>query len=145
MKISRNISRAQFLWHVRILRAISVLLLVFAVVKPQHYVELLAFSGVVFVVSLLHSAHRSTFLMEVYDCGDYLKLKLENDELPVKLHEIERAEICDGKDGFDRIAIHLCFETKFGKSIEFYPKVAMNQKRLDIWLAEFNERISASR
>lgn len=145
MKISGNISLAQYRWFFYILRASSVLCLVLAVAMPQRYVDFLAFSGVFFLVSLLHSVHRSNFLMEVYDCGDSLKLKLDNDELSVNLYEIERVEISDGKGDLDRIAIHLCFETKFGRSIEFYPKMAMDRRHVDIWIAKFNERISTSR
>lgn len=146
MKISDNISRSSFLWQIRILRAISVLFLMFAYFNPKSLPHMVAFSGISFLASIIFFRRRAAFMLEVYDCGDCLKLKLGGDEASISLFDIEKVEIRDGKDGLDWIIIHLCVESKFGGVIEFYPNmVKIPMGRLDIWLKELNERIFVSR
>lgn len=146
MRISDNMSRSSFLSQVRILRTIVALFLIFAFAYPQHCIDLAAFSGVSLIVSMVFSRRRTNFMLEVYDFGDRLKLKLDSDEVLIALSEIEKLEIRDGKDGLDWVIIHLCFESKFGRLIQFYPNmVKIPAGRLDVWLANINERISASR
>jgi hypothetical protein len=118
----------------------------FAFAYRQHFIDLAALSGVSLIVSVVFSKRRTNFMLEVYDLGDRLKLKLDNDEVLIALSEIEKVGIRDGKDGLDWIIIHLCFESKFGRLIQFYPNmVKIPAGRLDVWLANLNERISASR
>lgn len=146
MKISDNMSRSTFLWQIRILRAIAVLFLIFAFANPKYFSDLAAFSGISLIASVIFAGRSANFMLEVYDCGECLKLKLDNDEILIGLSAIKRLEIRDGKDGLDWVIIHLCFNSKFGKLIQFYPNmVEIPAGRLDVWLASLNERISASR
>jgi hypothetical protein len=145
MKISDNMTDSSFLWQLRSLRAAAVLFVIFAFVVQQYFIDLIAFAGVVMVASLLFARRRANFLLEVFDYGDCLKLKLDSDELLVKLSALEKVEIRDGKDGLDWVAIQLGFDSKFGRLIQFYPNMAtVPMGRLDIWVVAFNERISAA-
>jgi hypothetical protein len=103
------------------LRAIAFLFLIAAFAKHQYFIDLFICSGITLVGSIAIAGRRASFLLEVYDCGSFLKLKLDADELLVNLFDIDKMEIRDGKDGLDWVVMHLRFESKFGRRVQFYP------------------------
>lgn len=145
MKISDNISHGSFLWQVRIVRIVSGLFLIAAIVYQKHFVDLIGLSGVSLFCSFLMLKLRSRFLLEVYDCKEFLRLKLDHEEITVNFSEMEKVEIGDGKDGLDWIIVYFKFSGPFGKVIQFYPNMTnIPFASLDIWASEMNERISKS-
>ncbi|MFZ6727254.1 hypothetical protein ACO0K2_17305 [Undibacterium sp. MH2W] len=145
MKISDNISHGSFLWQVRIVRVFSGLFLITAIVTQKYFVDLIAFSGISFFASFFMLRRKSNFCLEVYDCKDFLRLKLDQEEITVNFSEMEKVEIRDGKDGLDWIIVYFKFKGPFGKNIQFYPNITnIQMTRLDVWVAEMNERISKS-
>ena len=146
MKISNNMSAAGFRCHLRIHRLVAISLLVGALLYRRYFFDLLGCFAFVFVAHLRFVRSRGNFLTEVYDCGSHLRLRLDNKELLVKFHEVERFEIRDGRDGLDWIAVYLSADTGFGRLIQFYPDmVRVPLARLDDWVVGFNKRITASR
>lgn len=146
MKISHNMSEIFFAWQVRGMRIVAVLLLLSALLFRQHFIDLTACATVVFLGSALTASRRAHYLLEVYDFGDYLLLKLDNDEASLKLSDIQKVKMRDGDDGPDWIVMQLQTDSRFGKVIQFHPDlVRMPEGRPDRWVAQFNERISAAR
>lgn len=145
MKISDNISHGSFLWQVRIVRVFSGLCLIAAIVNQKYFVDLIGFSAISLFVSFVMLARKSNFLLEVYDCKEFLRLKLDHEEITVNFSEMEKVEIRDGKDGLDWIIVYFKFSGPFGKVIQFYPNMTnIPFASLDIWASEMNERISKS-
>lgn len=144
MKISNNMSRRSFLLQLWILRTLAIVFLVIAIFQKKYFADMIGFSVILLVASMISYVRRNNFLLEVYDFGDFLKLKLDQEEVLVNLNDIENIEIRDGKDGLDWVVIHLYAETKFGRLIQFYPNmVNIPMARLDIWLLEMNRRIAS--
>jgi hypothetical protein len=146
MKISDNMSHRSFRWHLRIYYALAVLLMVIAVIKPRYATDMVAFSAITLMAAMIFKRRRSNHMLEVYDQGNALRLKLDDQETRIDLGDIEKLEIADGRDGKDWIKAHLRVDSKFGRLIQFYPdmsKLPMNP--LDRWTAGMNERIVSRR
>lgn len=145
MKISDNTSAGAFWLQVHMTRAITALLVIFAFLTPQHFIDLIGCAAFALGAAVLFAKRRSHFMTEVYDFGDYLKLKFDDEEISVNLADIESVECKDGKDGLDWVAVHLVHDTKLGKLIQFYPTMfRMPSGKIDAWILDFNERISAA-
>jgi len=146
MKISNNMSANFFLWQLRGMRIVAAAFLIAAVIFRRHSIDLAAFAVVLLIVSAVTAARRANYLLEVYDYGDYLECRLNDDAAVIRLSNIEKVNIRDGDDGLDWIKITLRQQSRFGKLIQFYPDmVRMPMGRPDLWVADMNARIAAAR
>ena len=146
MKISNNMSHRSFLWQLRTWRAFAIFCLTAAVFNQRYFIDLVAFAGIFLIGSIAFSRRQANFRLEVYDCVEFLTLKLDDGKVVVYFSEIEKMKIRDGNDGLDWVTVYLCSDSKFGRIIQFYPNMAnIPMGRVDIWLAEINERISKSK
>ena len=146
MKISNNMSERSFRLYLQSMRVLAVVFLFFSLVFPQHLFNLAAFSAISVVGSILFSRARLSFRLEVYDLGQYLRLKLDNEEQLLNFWELKSIEIRSYQESLDLVMILLDSNSKFGKLIKFYPDMTfIPMGRLDLWVKHFNERINAAR
>lgn len=145
MKISENISPASFVWQLRVIRGIAAILFISAWMFSKYFFDLMACAGISLVASYLAAARRANFVLEVFDYGNHLTLKLNEDEIKVSLYDLKWARIQDGKEGLSWIMISLRRKIKFGNVINFYPRmINIPSGNLELWVANFNARIAAA-
>lgn len=146
MKISENMSAGSYLLQLRIMRVVAAAFFLGAFVFRALFFELMAFAVVIFVCSLLFIQSRADSMLEVFDCGDHLKLKLDDEHILVNLSDIRRMEKHVGNEEPDWVSIQVDRDTRFGRSMRFYPvEIRKPMVSLDTWVMRFNERIYAAR